>query len=512
MVHHDYDLCVIGGGINGAAIARDAAGRGLSVLLVEAGDLASATSSASTKLIHGGLRYLEYLEFGLVRESLKERETLMRAAPHMVRAMEFVLPHDESQRPAWMIRLGMFLYDHLGGSRKVAGSRAIDLKTHAYGKNLKKGFWRGFVYSDCQTDDARLTVLNAIDAAERGARIFTRTACTRLRCDGDFWSVSLRDLAGGRERDVRVAMVINAAGPWVRGVLEASDLALEGAGVPNVRLVKGSHIVVPRRYDGGHAYLLQQKDRRVVFVIPYEGEFTLIGTTEVNFQGDPIMAQISPEETDYLCAAYNESFSEPVTKDDVVWAYSGVRALFDDGKGNPTAASRDYRLYRHKDMQAPMISVFGGKLTTHRRLAQDAVSKILKMAGRPGAAWTCAHALPGGDTGDFNEFMQAQAKKYPWLPEDLLGRYARSYGTRMDRFLDGAASIGDLGRHYGDGIYEAEIIYLTRYEWARTAEDVLWRRSKLGLRVSLATEKNLALAMESLSREEEGGNEKSAGD
>lgn len=509
MVHHDYDLCVIGGGINGVAIARDAAGRGLSVLLVEAGDLASATSSASTKLIHGWLRYLEYFEFGLVRESLKERETLLRAAPHMVRPVEFVIPHDEAMRPAWLIRLGLFLYDHIGGSRKVAASRAIDLKTHPYGENLKKPSGRGFVYSDCQTDDARLTVLSALDAAERGAKILTRTACTRLRCEGDFWSVSLRDLAAGRESDVRAAMVINAAGPWVRGVLEASDLAHEGANVPNVRLVKGSHIIVPRRYEGGHAYLLQQKDRRVVFVIPYQDDFTLIGTTEVDFQSDPITAQITPEETDYLCAAYNNSFADILKSADVVWAYSGVRALFDDGKGNPTAASRDYKLYRHKDMQAPMISVFGGKLTTHRKLAQDAVSKILKMAGRPGAAWTCAYPLPGGDTGGFDDFMKAQARKYPWLPEDLLSRYARSYGTRMGKFLDGASSMGDLGQHCGDGIYEAEVIYLSRYEWARTAEDILWRRSKLGLRASKETEKNLARVMDSLNKEE-GVNEKSA--
>ncbi|GJL85071.1 MAG: glycerol-3-phosphate dehydrogenase [Micavibrio sp.] len=507
----DYDLCIIGGGINGAGIARDAAGRGLSVLLVEAGDLASATSSASTKLIHGGLRYLEYFEFGLVRESLCERKILLQAAPHMVRVMEFVLPHDEGQRPVWMIRLGLFLYDHLAGRKKLAGSKAIDLKAHEYGKVLDDKYAKGFVYSDCQTNDARLVVLNALDAQERGAEILTHTACTKLRCDGDHWNISLRDLAAGQEWDVRASMVINAAGPWVRGVLEASDL-VHGDGLPNVRLVKGSHIVVPRRYDGAQAYIIQQKDKRIVFVIPYEDDFTLIGTTEEDFEGDPIGAQISQDEVEYLCAAYNDAFRGQVTPGDIVCSYSGVRPLFDDGKENATSSSRGYKLYRHKDMQAPMISVFGGKLTTYRHLAEEAVSKILKMAGKPGAAWSAPHSLPGGDIDDYAEFISEQKARYPWIPKELLRRYGRAYGTRMARFLDGANSLDDLGAHYGDGIYEAEVVYLVRYEWAREVEDILWRRSKLGLHVSPKTIKNLSQALATLTEEVKSDDAKLAGD
>ncbi len=498
----DYDLCVIGGGINGAGIARDAAGRGLSVFLVEAGDLASATSSSSTKLIHGGLRYLEYFEFGLVRESLKEREILLQGAPHLVWPLEFVLPHDEDQRPAWMIRLGLFLYDHLAGRKKLAGSRGLDLKSHEYGKILADRYQKGFVYSDCWGNDARLVVLNAMDAMERGAEILTRTACTRLHCQGDLWRVSILDIGSGEERDITAAMVINAAGPWVRGVLEASDLASKESDVPRVRLVKGSHIVVPKRYEGNQAYLIQQKDKRVVFVIPYEHDFTLIGTTEEDYEGDPIAAQISPGEVAYLCAAYNDAFRSQVLSGDVVWSYSGVRPLFshgfDEGDGNATSASRDYRLYRHKDMQAPMISVFGGKLTTHRHLAEEAVSKILKMAGKSGAAWTFADPLPGGDIDDFDAFLVTQGARYLWIPEGLLERYARSYGTRMDRFLSGAGSLEDLGVHYGDDVYEAEIVYLVRYEWAREVDDILWRRSKLGLHVVPQTAQNLTRALKEI--------------
>ncbi len=496
-------VLVIGGGINGTGAARDLALRGVPCVLVEKKELGSGTTWASSGMIHGGLRYLEQFEFRLVAEALAEREILLGIARHLVWPARFIMPHVPGLRPRWMIRAGLFLYDHLARRASLPGSQAVRLDIPPFSSGLKPQFRHGFMYSDCRVDDARLVISNAMDARRRGAEILTRTECSAARRDGPLWRITL-----GNGREIRARAIVNAAGPWVKQVLDAR---LGQHDNDRVRLVKGSHIVVPRRYEGDHAYLLQQKDRRVVFVIPYEGDFTLIGTTEVDFQGDPITARISPEETDYLCAAYNESFSEPVTKDDVIWAYSGVRALFDDGKGNPTTASRDYKLYRHKDMQAPMISVFGGKLTTHRRLAQDAVSKILKMAGRPGAAWTCAHALPGGDTGDFSEFMQAQAKKYPWLPDDLLKRYGRSYGTRMDKFLDGSASLGDLGKNYGDGIYEAEIVYMARYEWARTAEDVLWRRSKLGLRASPATEKNLAAAIQSMNKEEEGGNEKSSG-
>ena len=499
----EYDLCVIGGGINGAGIARDAAGRGLSVLLVEAGDLASATSSASTKLIHGGLRYLEYLEFRLVRESLKEREILLGLAPHIIRPMDFVLPHDAGQRPAWMIRAGLFLYDHLAGRKKLQGSKSINLQAHVFGEPLKESFTKGFCYADCWADDARLVVLNAMSAAAKGAHILTRTACTQLDPAPDHWMVSLKDLITGQDRQIKADMVVNAAGPWVRGLLAESDLITPA--VPQIRLVKGSHIVVRRRYKGEHSYILQQPDRRIVFVIPYEGEFTLIGTTEVDFKGDPIDAAISYDEKEYLFRAYNNAFKDSIVQEDVVWTYSGVRPLFDDGGESSTSVTRDYHLHHHTESGAPMISVFGGKLTTYRVLAEQVVNNLLNLDHRPGKSWTAHEALPGGDIldGDFAEFLRRKIAHYPFLPESLLYRYARSYGTRMDRFLEGVQALEGLGRHFGDSIYEAEVVYLVRAEFARTAEDILWRRSKLGLHVSAQTLKNLEKALPTIAQREE---------
>ncbi|MGH1398905.1 MAG: glycerol-3-phosphate dehydrogenase [Alphaproteobacteria bacterium] len=480
MDHADYDLCVIGGGINGVGIARDAAGRGLSVLLVEAADLGGATSSASTKLIHGGLRYLEYFEFDLVRHALREREVLLRLAPHIIWPMDFVLPHTPEQRPAWMIRLGLFLYDHLARRRVLKGSKMLRLA----GGVLKSEFDVAFQYSDCWADDARLVVLNAMDAAEKGAEILTHTRCTGLREVDGAWRVSLDGRA-----DISARMVVNAAGPWVSEFLHEAGVVDHAA--PIARLVKGSHIITKRLYEGDEAYILQQNDGRICFVIPYEGGYTLIGTTEEEYGGDPRDARISDVEIEYLIAAYNAAFAAPIERRDVLWSYSGVRPLFDDGKdatGSATGASRDYKLHRHDGFAAPLMSVFGGKLTTYRVLAEDVMNRLLHLGNDYAAPWTADAALPGGDIPevDFDAFLMQQIAKYGWMHEGLVRRYARAYGTRMDVFLAGAASVKDLGQYFGDDVYQAEIDYMLQYEFARDAEDIFWRRSKLGLHVGEA--------------------------
>lgn len=487
MTSIDYDLCVIGGGINGAGIARDAAGRGLKVLLLEAEDIGGATSSSSTKLIHGGLRYLEYYEFKLVRESLKERETLLSIAPHVIWPMEFVLPHTPSQRPAWMIKAGLFLYDHLAKRRTLQGSSSVNFVSDKRGEPILRDYTKGFSYADCWADDSRLVALNVMDAAQKGATILTRTKCVGLVCDNDQWVVRYQDNYTSEESVIQASMVINAAGPWVRQLIDQSGIDAQDKSVPNIRLVKGSHIIVNRQYEGEHAYLLQQPDNRIIFAIPYEHNYTLIGTTEEEYAGDPRDASISSEETEYLVDAYNLFFEKAISKDDVLWTYSGVRPLFDDGdEDSATKATRDYRLHVHSDYAAPMVSVFGGKLTTYRKLAEQAVHKVLHLNGRHSDAWTSTKALPGGDIadGDFDAFLLAQGQRYKWLPKGLLHRYARSYGTRMDVFLQGARSLKDLGDELGAHLYEAEVLYLLRYEFAKTAEDVLWRRSKLGLHVA----------------------------
>lgn len=500
----EFDLCVIGGGINGAGIARDAAGRGLSVLLLEAGDLASATSSASTKLIHGGLRYLEYYEFRLVRESLKEREVLLGLAPHIIRPLDFVLPHDVTLRPYWLIRAGLFLYDYMVRRRKLHGSRGVDFEHHSFGVPLKENFKRGFCYSDCWVEDSRLVVLNAMSAAAKGADIRTRTACVKLVPVDDHWNVTLRDLKTGESQEVRAGMVVNAAGPWVRGVIEQSGL--DAPDVPKIRLVKGSHIIVKRQHEGPQAYILQQPDKRIVFVIPYENDYTLIGTTEEEFTGDPVSPKISGTEIHYLCDAYNRNFKKKISASDVIWTYSGVRPLFDDGGDSATKVTRDYRLYHHLQHSAPMISVFGGKLTTYRVLSEQVVNRLLRLSSRAGKPWTAHQPLPGGNIPDMNfgAFLDKKSQQYPWLPTDLLCRYARAYGTRMDVFLEGAHGMNDLGQHYGDNIYEAEVVYLVRAEFARTAEDILWRRSKLGLHVSDKTAKALEKVLAAIVEDQAG--------
>jgi glycerol-3-phosphate dehydrogenase len=487
----DYDLCVIGGGINGAGIARDAAGRGLKVLLLEAEDLGGATSSASTKLIHGGLRYLEYFEFKLVRESLKERELLLSLAPHVIWPMKFVLPHTPEQRPAWMVRIGLFLYDHLAKRERLSGSSGVNLTNDTLGASLKNIYGRGFSYADCWADDSRVVVLNAMSAAQKGATVLTRHRCVKLQHDQDCWHVSYQGKDKRKSAEtVKASMVVNAAGPWVQKLLDDSGLAKDESGLPKVRLVKGSHIIVKRQYKGDHAYILQQPDRRITFAIPYEKDYTLIGTTEENYDGDPREAMISDGEMSYLVEAYNRFFEKPISKRDVMWTYSGVRPLYDDGGEDATSATRDYKLHMHLGYVAPMISVFGGKLTTYRKLAEAAVNKILHLGDRNAAPWTggddVRHVLPGGDIpdGDFDVFLAVQGQRYKWLPKALLYRYCRSYGTCMDVFLRDAQKLQDLGKGFSGGFYEAELLYLLRYEYAQTAEDVLWRRSKLGLHVS----------------------------
>lgn len=493
----DYDICVIGGGINGVGIARDAAGRGLSVLLVEAQDLAGATSSASTKLIHGGLRYLESYEFKLVRESLREREILLKAAPHIIWPLRFVLPHDKHLRPAWLIRMGLFLYDTLSGRKKLAGSESLDFATNPLADPLKDKYARGFAYSDCWVEDARLVVLNAMDARENGAVILPSTACVHLhpvhneKQKKKHWQIFLQDMHTGDEFQVTSKIVVNAAGPWVRGLLDSSKLTPDTKEnpdfVPHVRLVKGSHIIVPKLYDGTHPYILQQEDGRIIFTIPYEHKFTLIGTTDVPFEGNASEVHIEEAEINYLCAAVNASFKKQITPQDIVWTYSGVRSLVDDGKKSASKVTRDYKLYMDERFGPAILSVFGGKLTTYRALAEHAVDKLSTFyPKRKLMAWTEKGILPGGDIakGDFEVFIKKQAARYTFLPADLLRRYARAYGTRMEVLLEGVNKVKDLGQDFGGQVFEAEIRYLITHEFAQDLDDILWRRSKLGLHIS----------------------------
>lgn len=481
-----YDIAVIGGGINGCGIARDAAGRGLSVFLCEQGDLAGATSSASTKLIHGGLRYLEYYAFRLVREALVEREVLLRLAPHIVRPLRFVLPHHSGLRPAWLIRLGLFIYDHLGGRRILPGTRVLELSGGPFGAPLKPGLRKGFEYSDCWVDDARLVVLNAIDAAERGAEIRVRTRCrTAARVDG-LWQLDMEDEGTDRRFRIRARTLVNATGPWVSSFLE-EELRLAAKG--QVRLVKGSHIIVPKLFDHDRAYIFQESDGRVVFAIPFEADFTLIGTTEVDFRGDPGAAAIDSVEVDYLCAAANEYFTKTIAPADVVYSYSGVRPLYDDGTREAKAATRDYVLELDGSRtEAAVLNIFGGKITTYRRLAEAALRRLRPFLPRMGNAWTAGTPLPGGDfpIGGDAEIAAELARTCSGLPEPVARRLARAYGTRAAGVLGRATSVEGLGRHFGAGLYEAEVRYQMQREWARTAEDVIWRRTKQGLRLSRA--------------------------
>jgi glycerol-3-phosphate dehydrogenase len=492
-----FDVLVVGGGINGAGIARDLAGRGQRVLLCEQDDLASHTSSSSTKLIHGGLRYLEYGEFTLVRKALAERERLLRSAPHIMWPLRFVMPHDPdhaSVRPAWLIRIGLFLYDHLARRAWLPDSRRVDLRKHPAGAPLQPRFRQGFIYSDGWVDDARLVVLNAIDAAERGATVLTRWRCVDAQRGAEHWHVTLHS-AAGETRQVTARALVNAAGPW------AAKFLGEHAHVPHprsLRLVKGSHIVVRKLFDHDHAYLLQAPDRRVVFAIPYEDEFTLIGTTEVEHHGAIGEAHIDEAEVAYLCEQVSRCFARPVAPADVVWSYAGVRPLLEDGSGNAAAVTRDYALELDTN-GPPLLSVWGGKLTTFRKLAEEAAALLTAPLNITSGAWTETAMLPGGDLSayvgpadrpdaDFARFIRVLAVRHPDIPAALLRRWAHGYGSRIELLF----SPQGLGVEIAPGLFEAELHCLHRHEWARTAADVLWRRTKLGLHLTLVQREAVA--------------------
>ena len=489
------DVLVVGGGINGAGIARDLAGRGLKVLLCEQDDLARHTSSSSTKLIHGGLRYLEYYEFSLVRKALAERERLLRSAPHIMWPLRFVMPHDPSMRPVWMVRIGLFLYDHLARREWLPASTTVDLRRHAVGAALKPAFTKGFVYSDGWVDDARLVVLTAVDAAARGATILTRTRCESARRTAEGWRARLQP-TGGAAIELTARALVNAAGPWTGEFLR--DRA-QVQSARSLRLVKGSHIVVNKLFDHDHAYIFQNPDKRIIFAIPYEGDFTLIGTTDVEIDGAPDSARIDAGETAYLCEQASRYFARPVRPADVVWAYSGVRPLLDDESGAASAVTRDYLLEFDAETGSPLLSVWGGKITTFRKLAEEAADALVQRLGEQRPAWTASALLPGGDLSawigapqrpdaDIARFIADLARRHPAMPAALLARWARCYGSRIDLFLDGQA----LGAEVAPGLFEAELHYLHRQEWARSADDVLWRRTKLGLHYSAAQRRQVA--------------------
>ncbi|MEN3974118.1 glycerol-3-phosphate dehydrogenase [Emcibacter sp. SYSU 3D8] len=481
------DLLVVGGGINGAGIARDAAGRGLKVMLIERGDLAGATSSASSKLIHGGLRYLEHYEFSLVRKALAEREVLLAAAPHLVAPLEFVLPQGTGSRPGWMLRIGLFLYDHLGGRKRLPRSRGIDLRKHPAGRPLKDRYRHGFTYADCWTDDARMVVVNAMDAARFGTTVRTRTELVRARRDGGAWSAAIRDVHTGREESVSARILVNAAGPWAADLIEHR---LGMGGGKRLRLVKGSHVVVPRPDGADDAYLLQNDDGRVVFVLPFLDRFSLIGTTEVELDAMPDEVAITPDEAGYLCGVVNRYFSRPIAPSDVVWSFAGVRPLVDDADDDPSSVTRDFLIALDAPAgTAPLLSVLGGKITTYRVLAEAAMSELSPfLPGLPGP-WTKGVPLPGGDIprADVAAYLAEVLQDVPWLPPDVTRRLVHTYGSRVQMLLGTARSLADMGQHFGDGVYEAEISYLLQYEWLETVDDFLWRRTKLGLAASDAT-------------------------
>ena len=477
------DVLVVGGGINGAGIARDAAGRGLSVLLVEKNDLGGATSSASSKLIHGGLRYLEQFEFRLVAEALREREVLLNAAPHLVHPMRFVMPHVPELRPAWMIRAGLFLYDMLARRQTLPGSATVDLSQPPLNDGLKPVRHRGFIYSDCWVDDARLVIATARSAAARGASIRPHTACTAMRREGLLWRVTLQSAQGTAE-EICAKAVVNVAGPWAKTFL-TGIAAME---VPfGLRLVQGSHIIVPKLYNGEHAFILQNDDRRVIFAYPYESRYTLIGTTDVELPGTPEHCAVSQQEVRYLCRAVNRYFQRTVTEQDVIHRFAGIRPLFNDGAGNPSQVTRDYVLRMSGEPgSAALLSVFGGKITTHRRLAEQAVDALRPWFPDMGVRWTGHAVLDGGDLGPtgLSGLHQQVKRLYPWLPQPALRALAQRHGTNLRVVLAGATTLADMGTCFGAELYAREVDWFIDQEWAATAEDVLWRRTKYGLHLT----------------------------
>lgn len=483
MTKPDFDILIIGGGINGCGIARDAAGRGYSVCLAEMNDLASGTSSWSTKLIHGGLRYLEYYEFRLVREALIEREILWGLAPHIVRPLRFVLPHHKGLRPAWLIRLGLFLYDYIGGRKRLPPTSTLNLTRHEIGKPLKPLFSKGFEYSDCWVDDARLVTLNAVDAAQKGAEVNVRTKVVSAHRSGEIWAAVLKDVETGEERTVTSKLLINAAGPWVDNVLNST---LGRDQKPSVRMVQGSHIVVKKLFKHDRCYIFQNDDDRIIFAIPYEQDFTLVGTTDRDYDDDPGEVKITPEEIDYLCEAASEYFVNPITPDDIVWTYSGVRPLYDDGAESAQAATRDYTL-KVEDDGPTLINIFGGKITTYRKLAEAMLHIIEEKIGEKKPSWTSSSPLPGGDMSidGLDTLAGKIARDRPFLSRKCITRISRSYGTKALDFLQAVKKREDLGEDFSQGtelgLYQVEVDYLMDNEWARTSDDVLWRRSKIGL-------------------------------
>ncbi|MFT8850634.1 glycerol-3-phosphate dehydrogenase [Acetobacter orientalis] len=487
-----YDLLIVGGGVNGAGIARDAVGRGASVLMVEQDDLASYTSSASTKLIHGGLRYLEYYEFRLVKEALTERERLLKMAPHIMWPMRFVLPHSKLVRPAWMLKAGLFLYDHLASNMTLPKSRAIDFRTHSAGQPLKSDYTKGFVYSDGWVQDSRLVVLNAMDAAERGADVRTRTRLINATRQNGLWQAELEDRITGQTTTVQARALVNAAGPWVARLL-ADTLKIPNS--KSVRLVKGSHIIVPKVFDGPQAYIFQNPDKRIVFAIPYEQKFTLIGTTDIPWKEAPGKVGIAPDEISYLCESVNRYFKTAVKEGDVVWSYAGLRPLYDDASANASAVTRDYVLDLDTQDGAPLLSIFGGKITTYRKLAEHALEKLAPvLPAVAGKSWTANEVLPGGDIGDggFDAALARLSRAAAWLPANLAWRLIRNYGSRAYEIIGEATSLQEMGTVLGGDLTTREVDYLIQREWARTAEDVLWRRSKLGLHLNEEEKRKVA--------------------
>ncbi|MFK7901481.1 MAG: glycerol-3-phosphate dehydrogenase [Nitratireductor sp.] len=479
-----YDIFVIGGGINGCGIARDAAGRGYSVHLVEMNDLGSGTSSWSSKLIHGGFRYLEHYEFRLVREALSEREVLLKMAPHIIWPMRFILPHHKGMRPAWLLRLGLFLYDHIGTRVLLPASSMIDLANSKVGKPLKSMFSKGFEYSDCWVNDVRLVILNAMDAAERGAKIETHTQCISAHREEDHWSIVTRNNETGVEKTSKAKLIVNAAGPWVDKVLGS---AFGSNQANNVRLVQGSHIVVPKLFDHDQAYIFQNSDGRIIFVLPYEQDYTLIGTTDQDYEGDPKDVKITPEEVSYLCEAASEYFVKPISPQSIVWSYSGVRPLFDDGATAAQEATRDYVIREDGHGNSPRaFNIFGGKITTYRKLSETMLSKIENVLGAQKAAWTKGSTLPGGEfeVSGFSDLLSKVRTKNSFLSTSQSERLVRSYGSKAFEILESVNSSTDMGEEFGHGLTEVEVKYLINNEWAQTADDVLWRRSKLGIRFS----------------------------
>ncbi|WP_258571233.1 glycerol-3-phosphate dehydrogenase [Flavimaribacter sediminis] len=502
----DFDLLIIGGGVNGAGIARDAAGRGYSVCLCEAGDFGGGTSSASTKLLHGGLRYLEYFELRLVREALIERENLLVAMPHISWPMRFVLPcHDDmrfdsdtptsrllsvvmpwmkGRRPNWLIRLGLFLYDNLGGRRILPPTRTLDLSSDKAGKPLKPDFRKAFEYSDGWVEDSRLVILNLRDAQRLGAEINPHNRVTRANFADGRWTVTLSDTEHGAVRTITASMIINASGPWVDDVLKS---VFGQNDAHNVRLVRGSHIVVPRKYDHDRCYFFQNADGRIIFAIPFQDDYTLIGTTDADHPGMNVRPEITDGETAYLCRMASEYFEEPVRAEDIVWTYSGVRPLYDDGASSAQSATRDYVVRRDPKLgHGTLINIFGGKITTFRRLSESVVEEVEHTLGKRGKAWTCKAPLPGGDfpVDGYDDLVGKTANLFPFVEKSVIARLVRFYGTDVDQVLAGCESLADLGQDFGHGLYEAELRYLIECEWARNAQDALFRRTKLGIRMS----------------------------